>query len=84
MGKRRGEMDAAAFGQVHEPFRDFHSYFDPLFGRRESRERSRHYLRALLVQSGNRRNAENLSESVGVSPGRCSGFSPRPPGTMTR
>ena len=48
-------------------FGDFHAYFAPLFGRRESREHSRNYLRALLVQSGERRNAENLSESVGVS-----------------
>ena len=36
----------------------------PLFGCRESREHSRHYLQALLVQSGERRNAENLSETV--------------------
>ena len=41
--------------------------FGPLFGRSESREHSLHYLQALLVQSGERRNAENLSESVGVS-----------------
>ena len=38
-------------------------------GRRETREHSGHYLQALLVQSGERRNAENLSETVpGVSP----------------
>ena len=38
-----------------------------MFGRRESRDHSRYYLQALLVQSGERRNAENLSETVPVS-----------------
>ena len=62
-------MDAAAFEQVYGSFRDIHAYFAPLFGRRETREHSGHYLQALLVQSGERRNAENLSETVpGVSP----------------
>ena len=60
-------MDAAAFEQVYQAFGEFHSLFGPLFGRSESREHSLHYLQALLVQSGERRNAENLSESVGVS-----------------
>ncbi len=60
-------MDAAAFGQVYQDFQDFHAYFAGLFGRRETRERSGHYLQALLVQSGERRNAENLSETVPAS-----------------
>ena len=60
-------MDAAAFEQVYEAFQGFHAYYGPLFGRRESREHSCHYLQALLVQSGERRNAENLSETVLVS-----------------
>ena len=60
-------MEAAAFEQVYEAFGDFHAYFGSLFGRRESRDHSRHYLQALLVQSGERRNAENLSETVPVS-----------------
>ena len=60
-------MDAAVFEQVCEAFQDFHAYFGPLFGRRESRDHSRHYLQALLVQSGERRNAENLSETVPAS-----------------
>ena len=60
-------MDAAAFEQVYEAFQGFHTYFGPLFGRRESRDHSGHYLQALLVQSGERRNAENLSETVPVS-----------------
>ena len=60
-------MDASAFEQVYGAFGDFHAYFAPPFGRREARDHSRHYLQALLVQSGERRNAENLSETVPVS-----------------
>ena len=54
-------MDAAAFGQVYQ---EFHAYFAGLFGRRETRDRCGHYLQALLKQSGERRNAGNLSETV--------------------
>ena len=57
-------MDAAAFERVYGAFQDFHAYFAPLFGRRETRDHSRDYLQALLLQSGERRNAENLSETV--------------------
>ena len=46
---------------------EFHSFFSSSFGRKQWREHSRHYLQALLVQSQERRNAENLSESVGPS-----------------
>ena len=60
-------MDAAAFDQIYQDFQEFHAYFAGLFGRRETRERSGHYLQALLVQSGERRNAANLSETVPVS-----------------
>ena len=60
-------MDAAVFEQVYGAFQDFHAYFAVLFGRRETRDRSRHYLQVLLVQSGERRNAENLSETVPAS-----------------
>ena len=60
-------MEAAAFEQVYGAFQDFHAYFAPLFGRREARGHSRHYLQALLVQSGERRNAENLSKTVPAS-----------------
>ena len=63
-------MDAAAFEQVYGAFQDFHAYFAPLFGRRETRDHSRHYLQGLLVQSGERRNAENLSETVPASVGQ--------------
>ena len=54
-------MDAAAFEQAYQ---EFHAYFSGLFGRRETGERSGHYLQALLVQAGERRNAGNLSETV--------------------
>ena len=67
LGRWGRDMDAAAFERVYEAFQDFHAYFGPLFGRRETRDHSRHYLQVLLVQSGERRNAGNLSESVGVS-----------------
>ena len=76
------DMDAAAFERVYEAFGEFHSFFAPLFGRSESRDYSRNYLRALLVQSQDRRNAGNLSESVGVPPGPCSASSRPPPQTQ--
>ena len=57
-------MGAAVFHQVYGAFQDFHAYFAPLFRRRETRDHSRYHLQALLVQSGERRNAENRSETV--------------------
>ena len=60
--------DAVALERVSETFQDFHDYFALDFGRREAREHSRHYLPAWLVQSEERRNAENLSETVPASP----------------
>ncbi len=60
-------MDAAEFQGVYQSFAEFHSFFSSSFGRKQWREHSRHYLQALLVQSQKRRNAENLSESVGPS-----------------
>ena len=60
-------MDAAVFEQVYGAFQDCHAYLGPLFGRRESLDHSRHYLQALLVQSGERRNTDNLSETVPAS-----------------
>ena len=45
----------------------FHAFFAASFGRKQWREHSRNYLQGLLVQAGERRNAENLSESVGIS-----------------
>ena len=66
-------MDTADLEGIYQAFQDFHAYFAPLlsgpvFGRKESREHSRHYLQGLLVQSQERRNAENLAETVPASP----------------
>ena len=60
-------MDVAAFERVYESFREFHACFAVAFGRKQWREHSQHYLQALLVQSQERRNAENLSETVPAS-----------------
>ena len=60
-------MDAAGFERVCDSFQEFHALFAASFGRKQWREHSRNYLQALLVQAQERRNAENLSESVGVS-----------------
>ncbi len=57
-------MDVAAFERVHDCFREFHGFFAAAFGRKQRREHGRNYLQALLVQSQERRNAENFSESV--------------------
>ena len=60
-------MDAASFERIYDSFQKFHTFFAASFGRKQWRENSRNYLQALLVQAQERRNAENLSESVGVS-----------------
>ena len=44
-------MEAAAFEQVYGAFQHSHAYFGPLFGCREARDHSRHYLQTLLVQA---------------------------------
>src|SRR5215207_2475218 len=55
--------------RVATSFTTFHDHFAPLFGRTETRQRSEQYLRALLVQHAERRNAENLAEAVaGATP----------------
>jgi SRSO17 transposase len=57
------------FERVAASFATFHQEFAPLFGRTEARERSEQYLRGLLVQQTDRRNAENLAETVdGATP----------------
>ena len=60
-------MDAASFERVYDSFQKFHAFFASSFGRKQWREHSRNYLQALLVQAGEGRNAENLSEAVPVS-----------------
>jgi SRSO17 transposase len=57
-------MEAVDFGKLYRLFRKFHGYFRRCFGRKQYRNRSYEYLKALLVQSSERRNAENLSEVV--------------------
>ena len=56
-------MNLDEFERVAASFAAFHQEFAPLFGRTEARERSEQYLRGLLVQQTDRRNAENLAES---------------------
>ena len=60
-------MDTVSFERVCDGFQKFHAFFAASFGRKQWREHSRNYLQALLVQAQERRNAENLPESVGIS-----------------
>jgi len=62
-------MDQAEFDQVAASFAAFHAEFAPFFGRKEAQRRSEQYLRGLLVQQTDRRNAENVAETiVGATP----------------
>ena len=62
-------MDQAEFDQVAASFAALHAEFAPLFGRKEARRRSEQYLRGLLVQQTDRRNAENVAETIaGATP----------------
>jgi SRSO17 transposase len=62
-------MDQAEFDRVAATFQAFHQSFAPLFGRVEAQRRSEQYLRGLLVQQTDRRNAENLADAIdGASP----------------
>lgn len=55
--------------RVANSFTSFHDHFAPFFGRAEAQRRSEQYLRGLLVQHADRRNAENISECItGASP----------------
>ena len=60
-------MDVGEFQRVYQTFEQFHSFYAMAFGHKQWREHSRNYLQALFVQSEERRNAENLPESVEVS-----------------
>ncbi len=57
-------MNEREFRQVAGEFRRFHQRFAPLFGRKEARRHSEQYVRGVLVQQAERRNAENLAEAV--------------------
>jgi SRSO17 transposase len=62
-------MDAAQFASVAQTFARFHARFAALFGRREAQQRSDQYLRGLIVQQTDRRNAENVAEVIdGATP----------------
>jgi SRSO17 transposase len=50
--------------RVADSFASFHAHFAPLFGRSEAQLRSEQYLRGLLVQHADRRNAENIAEAI--------------------
>jgi SRSO17 transposase len=62
-------MDQGAFDRVAASFAAFHAHCAPLFGRKEAQRRSEQYIRGLLVQQTDRRNAENVAESLeGATP----------------
>ena len=62
-------MEPAVFDRVAAVFAGFHQQFARLFGRKEAQQRSEQYVRGLLVQQTDRRNAENLAEAVaGATP----------------
>lgn len=62
-------MKQTEFEQVAASFAAFHREFAPLFGRKEAQRRSEQYLRGLLVQQTDRRNAENVAEAIeGATP----------------
>jgi SRSO17 transposase len=63
-------MDEREFRRVAGAFRAFHKRFAPLFGRKEARRHGEQYVRGLLVQQAERRNAENLAEAVIGTAGR--------------
>lgn len=62
-------MTPADLDRVADALTAFHQRFAPLFGRREAQQRSEQYLRGLLVQQTDRRNAENVAEAIpGATP----------------
>jgi SRSO17 transposase len=62
-------MDQAEFDRVAASFAAFHAEFAPLFGRKEAQRRSEQYVRGLLVQQTDCRNAENVAETIaGATP----------------
>ncbi len=62
-------MDQGEFECVAASFAAFHAEFAPLFGRKEAQRRGEQYVRGLLVQQTDRRNAENVAEMIeGATP----------------
>src|SRR5438045_8348846 len=67
--EERRQMDQAEFDRVAASLAAFHAQFAPLFGRKEAQRRSEQYVRGLLVQQTDRRNAENVAETIaGATP----------------
>ena len=62
-------MDAAVFEQVYEAFQDFHAYFGPLFGRRESRDQVADIISKPCWFRGAAQRRESLGDGPGVSQG---------------
>jgi sugar phosphate isomerase/epimerase len=62
-------LDAAVFADVAATCMTFQAHFAPLLGREEARARGAQYLRGLLVQHADRRNAEHVAGAVdGATP----------------
>jgi len=62
-------VEPALFVDARWQLAEFHRRFAPLFGRPEARRRGEQYLRGLVVQQTDRRNAENLAEAIpGATP----------------
>src|SRR5947209_3103868 len=62
-------VDQAEVDRVAAPLAACHAQFAPLFGRKEAQRRSEQYVRGLLVQQTDRRNAENVAETIeGATP----------------
>ena len=57
-------MDSADFDRVAATFPAFYWRFAPHFGYPQAQRRCTQYLRGLLVQDAERRNAENLAEAI--------------------
>ena len=64
-------MEQATIDPGAEAFTAFYTQFAPLFGRADTQRRSAQYLRGLLTQRDERRNAENLAEAVGEATPRA-------------
>ena len=78
-------MDQVSFERIAESFAAFHRQFAPFFGRPEAMRRSEQYLRGLLVQQTDRRNAENVAEAVeGASPRALQRFLTNSPWSSAR
>jgi SRSO17 transposase len=60
-------MNLEEFERIEATFRAFHAEFAPDFGRKQWREHSGDYLQGLLVQTEERRNAENLAEALPIT-----------------